>query len=107
VIGLAFSHLSQVSLRMVTMVHQVRLAATLGFRRAPARPWGTDYSLATLKATTARLGEMDSFRRALTQLGVLAAHPAAFLIVATYGVFWFVFDRESMGWHGLASLIYA
>jgi low affinity Fe/Cu permease len=47
---------------------------------------------------------MDSFRRALTQLGVLAAHPAAFLIVATYGILWFVFDRENLGWHGLAVL---
>ena len=47
---------------------------------------------------------MDSFRRALTQLGVLTAHPVAFLIVAIYGVLWFIFDRESLGWHGLAVL---
>jgi|KBSMisStaDraftv2_1062788.scaffolds.fasta_scaffold738969_2 low affinity Fe/Cu permease len=47
---------------------------------------------------------MDRFRRALTQLGVLAAHPAAFLMVAAYGLLWFVFDGESLGWHGLAVL---
>jgi low affinity Fe/Cu permease len=47
---------------------------------------------------------MDSFRRALTQLGVLAAHPLAFLIVAAYGVLWFIFDRHNLGWHGLAVL---
>jgi low affinity Fe/Cu permease len=47
---------------------------------------------------------MDIFRRALTQLGVLAAHPVAFLIVATYGVLWVIFDRENFGWHGFAVL---
>jgi low affinity Fe/Cu permease len=47
---------------------------------------------------------MDTVRRALTQLGVLAAHPLAFVAVATYGVLWFIFDRQSIGWHGLAVL---
>jgi low affinity Fe/Cu permease len=47
---------------------------------------------------------MDTFRRALTQLGVLAAHPLAFVAVATYGVLWFIFDRQNLGWHGLAVL---
>lgn len=47
---------------------------------------------------------MDTFRRALTKIGVLAAHPVAFLIVATYGVLWVIFDRENFGWHGLAVL---
>jgi low affinity Fe/Cu permease len=47
---------------------------------------------------------MDTFRRALTQLGVLAAHALAFLIVATYGLLWFIFDREDFGWHGFAVL---
>ena len=47
---------------------------------------------------------MNSVRRALTQLGVLAAHPVAFLVVAAYGFFWFLFDRESFGWHAFAVL---
>jgi low affinity Fe/Cu permease len=47
---------------------------------------------------------MDTFRRALTQLGVLSAHPVAFLIVATYGILWIIFDREHFGWHGFAVL---
>src|SRR5262245_30775472 len=47
-------------------------------------------------------GTMDTVRRALTQLGVLAAHPLAFAAVAAYGLLWFVFDRDSIGWHGLA-----
>jgi low affinity Fe/Cu permease len=49
-------------------------------------------------------GAMDIIRRALTQLGVLAAHPLAFLIVATYGILWIIFDREHFGWHGFAVL---
>src|SRR5688500_11524570 len=47
---------------------------------------------------------MDTVRRALTQLGVLAAHPLAFAAVAAYGILWFIFDRPSIGWHGLAVL---
>ena len=47
---------------------------------------------------------MEIIRRSLTQLGVLAAHPLAFLIVATYGVVWLIFDRENFGWHGFAVL---
>ena len=47
---------------------------------------------------------MDTFRRALTQLGVLAAHPAAFLVVAAYGALWLIFDRENFGWHAVAVL---
>lgn len=47
---------------------------------------------------------MNTVRRALTQLGVLAAHPLAFVAVGAYGVLWFVFDRQSIGWHGLAVL---
>ena len=47
---------------------------------------------------------MDIIRRSLTSLGVLAAHPLAFLIVATYGVLWVLLDRQSFGWHGFAVL---
>ena len=47
---------------------------------------------------------MELIRRSLTTLGVLAAHPVAFLIVATYALFWFVFDRQNFGWHGFAVL---
>ena len=47
---------------------------------------------------------IDLIRRALTQLGVLAADPWAFLLVATYGLLWFLLDRETFGWHGLATM---
>ena len=43
-------------------------------------------------------------RRALTQLGSLAANPLAFLIVITYGVLWFLLERETFDWHGIATL---
>ena len=47
---------------------------------------------------------IDLLRRSLTQLGVLAANPLAFLIVLTYGVLWFVFAPETFGWHGVATI---
>ncbi len=47
---------------------------------------------------------MEMIRRLLTSLGVLAAHPVAFLIVAMYAVGWFVLDFQSLGWHGVAVL---
>jgi low affinity Fe/Cu permease len=47
---------------------------------------------------------IDLIRRALTQLGVLAADPWAFLLVVTYGLLWFLLDRENFGWHGLATM---
>jgi low affinity Fe/Cu permease len=35
---------------------------------------------------------------------VLAANPLAFLIVFAYGVLWFVFERTTFDWHGIATL---
>ena len=47
---------------------------------------------------------IDLLRRALTQLGALAAHPLAFLILVTYGILWFLLERKSFDWHGIATL---
>jgi low affinity Fe/Cu permease len=47
---------------------------------------------------------IDLIRRALTQLGVHAANPWAFLLVVMYGILWFLFDRETFRWHGLATM---
>jgi low affinity Fe/Cu permease len=47
---------------------------------------------------------MELIRRSLTSLGVFAAHPLAFLIVAAYGLCWFLFDSHTFGWHGVAVL---
>jgi low affinity Fe/Cu permease len=47
---------------------------------------------------------VEAVRHGLTRLGVLTANPIAFLIVAAYGVAWAVFARETMEWHGLATM---
>jgi low affinity Fe/Cu permease len=44
-------------------------------------------------------------REALTKVGTLTARPAAFLILAGYTVCWFVFERQTLDWHGVATLI--
>ena len=43
-------------------------------------------------------------RYRLTQLGVLAAHPAAFLIVFLFVTLWLIFDRQNFGWAGVATI---
>jgi low affinity Fe/Cu permease len=40
----------------------------------------------------------------LTHLGVMSGHPVAFGIVILYTIGWIVFDRESLDFHGAATL---
>lgn len=40
----------------------------------------------------------------LTQLGVMTAHPAAFLIVIAYTLLWVVFEPSTFDWHAVATL---
>jgi low affinity Fe/Cu permease len=40
----------------------------------------------------------------LTNLGALSAKPLAFLTVIVYGSLWFIFQRDTLDWHGLATL---
>jgi low affinity Fe/Cu permease len=40
-----------------------------------------------------------------TTVGGLTSHPAAFLIVILYGVFWFIFEPKTFDWHAIATLI--
>jgi low affinity Fe/Cu permease len=47
---------------------------------------------------------MDRFRHGLTQLGVLTARPAAFVIFLAYAAAWAAFDIQSLNWHSLATL---
>jgi low affinity Fe/Cu permease len=43
-------------------------------------------------------------RNWLTGLGVFTAHPATFAIVAVYAMLWLVFQRDTLDWHGVATL---
>jgi low affinity Fe/Cu permease len=40
----------------------------------------------------------------LTKLGSFSANPFAFLTVIAYGGFWFIFQRDTFDWHGVATL---
>jgi low affinity Fe/Cu permease len=46
----------------------------------------------------------NSVRKWLTAVGTWTAHPAAFVIVLIYAVLWVLLDRESLNWHGFATL---
>jgi low affinity Fe/Cu permease len=47
---------------------------------------------------------IQAIRQLLTRLGVLTAHPAAFVIVFVYAGVWLILDRESLEWHSVATL---
>jgi len=40
----------------------------------------------------------------LTKLGTLTSRPTAFLILLGYLICWIIFDRDSLNWHGLATM---
>ena len=42
-------------------------------------------------------------RSTLTHLGVLAAHPAAFVVVGAYVLAWLLCSPDTFGWHGAAT----
>src|SRR4029450_6762589 len=44
------------------------------------------------------------FRQPLTLAGVWITRPAAFGIVGCYAVVWFIFEPDSLHWHGVAVL---
>lgn len=46
----------------------------------------------------------DMYRKALTWLGVLTAHPTAYLVVAAYIVFWLFYERSTFDLHAIATL---
>ena len=47
---------------------------------------------------------IETIRRALTRLGEVTAHPAAFALVLIYAGLWFAFDRKTLDWHAFATL---
>jgi low affinity Fe/Cu permease len=70
-------------------------------------PWGSPrppFRTLSDRLPTGSSVVIDLLRRSLTNLGVLAANPLAFLIVLTYGLVWFLFKRETLDWHGVATL---
>jgi low affinity Fe/Cu permease len=47
---------------------------------------------------------LENIRHALTRLGVLTAHPAAFLVVLAYVAVWLALSPETLEWHGVATI---
>jgi len=45
-----------------------------------------------------------ALRSRITQLGSLTSRPLVFLVVPIYGTLWFLFERETFDWHGIATL---
>src|SRR5262249_50530250 len=45
----------------------------------------------------------NMIRSTLTEMGVLTAHPAAFVIVGIYTGAWLLFSPETFRWHGAAT----
>ena len=48
---------------------------------------------------------LDIVRKALTQLGVYAAHPASFLFVIAFTAIWYLVESHSLDWHGIATIV--
>jgi phosphoglycerol transferase MdoB-like AlkP superfamily enzyme len=46
---------------------------------------------------------MHAVRQLLTRLGELAAHPGAFGVLVVYTLLWFIFDRDTLDWHAVAT----
>ncbi|TPM29973.1 low affinity iron permease family protein [Mesorhizobium sp. B2-3-4] len=40
----------------------------------------------------------------LTSIGTWTSRPAAFLILLAYAILWLIFERQSLDWHGAATL---
>ncbi len=48
---------------------------------------------------------LDVIRKGLTQLGVYAAHPSSFLFVIAFTAIWYLVERHSLDWHGIATVV--
>jgi len=48
---------------------------------------------------------LELIRKGMTQLGVLAASPLSFVFVAAFIVVWYVVERHSLDWHGIATVL--
>lgn len=48
--------------------------------------------------------DIELLKIELTRFATRLAHPAAFVIVAVYGMGWYLFERDTLNWHGIATL---
>jgi uncharacterized protein YjbJ (UPF0337 family)/low affinity Fe/Cu permease len=82
-----------------TAYHPARLAALHGIGQVGAQ--------ATTTQTTPKMGKSYSKYSScwlLTRIGVVTAHPGAFLIWIASAVCWLIFQPETLNWHGVATL---
>jgi len=56
------------------------------------------------RITQRKEGLMEPIRQLLTRLGVMAAHPGAFAVLIFYAALWYIFDRDTLDWHAVATL---
>lgn len=47
---------------------------------------------------------MNQLRQLFTTLGVATAHPASFLVGAAFVLLWFIFERDTLDLHGVATI---
>src|SRR5580704_16706816 len=69
-----------------------------------SRPFDFNQSLSSLCRTADLRMRKRLVRHGLTRLGELAAHPAAFGVIAIYAVAWLLFSPRTFGWSATASL---
>lgn len=50
------------------------------------------------------MSTIANVRSTLTHIGVLAAHPAAFVVVGAYVAIWYVVERHTLDLHGIATI---
>jgi low affinity Fe/Cu permease len=48
---------------------------------------------------------LDLLRKGLTRLGEWAANPASFLLIVAFTAVWYMVERHSLDWHGIATLV--
>jgi low affinity Fe/Cu permease len=46
----------------------------------------------------------NTFASILTRLGTWTARPEALLVVLLFAILWLIFERETLDWHGAATL---
>lgn len=74
----------------------------------PSRPLSR--TLAGLSGTGPRSASFESMAKQqigelLTAIGTSTSRPSAFLILGAFTVSWVIFERETLDWHGVATLV--